>query len=73
MYVYGIETVHNRPKRNEDRGERQQGLTVFTETAHPISLITQDAEKSQEIRDIAHWFVLYNCPEIGKYLKYVFH
>ena len=25
MYVDGIETVHNRPERNENRGERQQG------------------------------------------------
>lgn len=46
MYVDGIEIVHNRPERNEDRGERQQGLTVFTKTARPIGLITRDAEMS---------------------------
>ena len=27
---------------------------------------------SQELRDIAHWFLLYNSPEIEKYLQYVF-
>ncbi|XP_028101631.1 uncharacterized protein LOC114300952 [Camellia sinensis] len=73
IYVDGIETVHNRPERNENRGERQQGLTVFKETARPIGLITRDAEMSQEIRDIAHWFVLYSSVEIEKYLEYVFH
>ncbi|XP_028112585.1 uncharacterized protein LOC114310693 [Camellia sinensis] len=66
MYVDGIKTVHNRPEQNEDRGERQQGLTVFAEIARLIGLITRDAEMSQEIRDIAHWFVLYNSPEIEK-------
>ncbi|KAL7234183.1 hypothetical protein ACSBR1_017722 [Camellia fascicularis] len=33
MYVDGIETVHNRPERNQDYGERRKGLTIFTETA----------------------------------------
>ena len=73
MYVDGIETVHNRPERNQDRGERHKGLIVFTETARPIGLITRDADMSQEYCDMAHWFLLNNSPEIEKYLEYVFH
>ncbi|XP_028095166.1 uncharacterized protein LOC114295170 [Camellia sinensis] len=69
MYVDGIETVHNRPERNQDRGERRKGLTVFTEIARPIGLITRDADMSQEYRDMAHWFLLNNSPEIEKYLE----
>ncbi|XP_028126746.1 uncharacterized protein LOC114323365 [Camellia sinensis] len=69
MYVDGIETVHNRPERNQDCGERRKGLTVFTETARPIGLITRDVDMSQEYCDMAHWFLLNNSPEIEKYLE----
>ncbi|XP_028086586.1 uncharacterized protein LOC114287444 [Camellia sinensis] len=61
--------VHNRPERNQDRGERHKGLIVFTEIARPIGLITRDADMSQEYRDMAHWFLLNNSPEIEKYLE----
>ncbi|KAF7141455.1 hypothetical protein RHSIM_Rhsim06G0076200 [Rhododendron simsii] len=71
MYLDGVETAHNRPERNEDLGVRRQGLTVFTETARPILPITRDGQMSQELRDIAHWFLLYNSPELEKYLEYV--
>lgn len=71
MYLDGVETVHNRPERNEDLGVRRQGLTVFTEIARPILPITRDGQMSQELRDIAHWFLLYNSPELEKYLEYV--
>ena len=73
MYADRIKTAHNRPEWNEDHGQRQRGLTIFIKTTRPIGLITRDAEMSQEIRGIAHWFVLYNSPEIEKYLEYVFH
>ena len=43
------------------------------ETARPIGLVTRDGEMSQELRDIAHWFVLFNSPEIKMYLEYVLH
>ncbi|XP_057482036.1 uncharacterized protein LOC130768967 [Actinidia eriantha] len=69
MYLDGYETVYNRPEQNEDYGPQREGYTVFTETAHPIGLITRDGEMSQELRDIAHWFVLFNSPEIKKYLE----
>ncbi|KAH7862720.1 hypothetical protein Vadar_008568 [Vaccinium darrowii] len=69
LYLDGVETVHNRPERNEDSGEHRKGYTVFTDTAHPIGLVTRDSEISQEHRDIAHWFVLFNSLEIKKYLE----
>lgn len=71
MYLDGAETMHNRPERNEDLGVRRKGLTIFTQTTRPISLITRDGEMSQELRDIAHWFLLYNSPEVENYLEYV--
>ncbi|GFS41570.1 hypothetical protein Acr_00g0075150 [Actinidia rufa] len=69
MYLDGYETVYNRPERNEDYSELREGYTVFTEIARPIGLVTRDGEMSQELRDIAHWFVLFNSPEIKKYLE----
>ncbi|KAF7152381.1 hypothetical protein RHSIM_Rhsim01G0150600 [Rhododendron simsii] len=69
MYLDGVGTLHNRPERNEDLGVRCQGLTVFTETARPILPITRDGQMSQELRDVAHWFLLYNSPELEKYLE----
>lgn len=69
MYLDGIETVHNRTQRNDNCGERRQGLTVFTELAEPFGLVQKDGEISQQLRDIAHWFVLYNSPELEKYLE----
>ncbi|GFS33433.1 hypothetical protein Acr_00g0028460 [Actinidia rufa] len=69
MYLDGYETVYNRPEQNEDYGPQREGYTVFTETTRPIGLITRDGEMSQELRDIAHWFVLFNSPEIKKYLE----
>ncbi|XP_028087238.1 uncharacterized protein LOC114287975 [Camellia sinensis] len=69
MYLERIETVQNRDARNEDYGVRRQGLTICTETARPIGQIRNHVEMSQELRDIAHWFLLYNSPEIEKYLQ----
>ncbi|KAH7860103.1 hypothetical protein Vadar_009371 [Vaccinium darrowii] len=69
LYFDGVETVHNRPERNEDSGEHHEGYILFTEIARPFGLVTRDGEISQEHRDIAHWFVLFNNPEIKKYLE----
>ncbi|XP_028114591.1 uncharacterized protein LOC114312555 [Camellia sinensis] len=69
MYLEGIETVHNRDARNEDYGVRREGLIIFTETARPIGQIRKHVEMSRELRDIPHWFLLYNSPEIEKYLQ----
>ncbi|KAF7126992.1 hypothetical protein RHSIM_Rhsim11G0003200 [Rhododendron simsii] len=70
MYLNEVETVHNRPQRNEDFGECRKGYTVFTETARPFGLVTRNGEMSQELRDVAHWFILLNSPEIEEYLEY---
>ena len=68
MYLDGIETVHSQTERNEDHG-----LKILTEAAEPFGLIRKDGEITQELRDIAHWFLLYNSPELEKYLEYVYH
>jgi hypothetical protein len=73
MYLDGIETVHNRRERNKDCGECSTGLTVFAQTARPIGLITRAGELSREFCDIAHWYLLYNSPELQPYLEYVNH
>ncbi|GMY23997.1 hypothetical protein FCV25MIE_19238 [Fagus crenata] len=64
MYLDGIETVHNRRERNEDSGECSKGLTVFTQTARPTGCRRIDGELSDELRDIAHWYLLYNTLEL---------
>ena len=73
MYLDGIETVHSQTERNEDHGECRLGLKIFREAAEPFGLIRKDGEITQELRDIAHWFLLYNSPELEKYLEYVYH
>uniref|UniRef100_A0A2N9HII4 DUF4216 domain-containing protein n=1 Tax=Fagus sylvatica TaxID=28930 RepID=A0A2N9HII4_FAGSY len=71
MYLDGIETVHNRRERNEDFGECRKGLTVFTQTARPTGCRRIDGELSDELRDIAHWYLLYNTLELESYLEYM--
>ncbi|KAL6977071.1 hypothetical protein U1Q18_025865 [Sarracenia purpurea var. burkii] len=62
--------MHNRTERNEDRGDqRMKGLTVFTGRSRPIRLVTRDGEMYREFRDAAHWFLLYNSPELENYLE----
>ncbi|XP_028094543.1 uncharacterized protein LOC114294618 [Camellia sinensis] len=46
-----------------------RSMNARNETARPIGLITRDADMAQEYRDMAHWFLLNNSPEIEKYLE----
>ena len=73
MHLDGIETGHNRRERNEDSGECGKGLTMFTQTARPTGCRCIDGELSDELRDIAHWYLLYNTLELESYLEYVNH
>ena len=73
MYLDGIETMHNRRERNEDSGECSKGLTVFTQIARPTGCRRIDGELSDELRDIAHLYLLYNTLELESYLEYVNH
>ena len=71
LYLDGVETVHNQRERNADCGEYGQGLTVFSQTAQPSRSKRSDVGMSLELRDIARWYLLYNCPELEPYLEYV--
>ena len=63
--------MHNQRERNEDFGESSEGLIVFSQTARPTSGRRNDGDLSRALLDIAHWYLLYNSPELEPYLKYV--
>ena len=71
LYIDGIETVHNRRERNEKFGESSEGLIVFSQTARLIGGRWNDGNLSRALLDTAHWYLLYNSPELEPYLKYV--
>ncbi|XXG77491.1 hypothetical protein AAC387_Pa08g1637 [Persea americana] len=59
----------DRVERYDDGGERGPGMSVFTQTVHPIGLMPRAHDPSQRECDMAHWFVLNNCPEVEPYLR----
>ena len=67
----GIETVHYRRERNEDLGESSEGLIVFSQTARPTGGRRNYGNLSRALLDTAHWYLLYNSPELEPYLRYV--
>jgi len=68
----GVETVFDRPERFVDRGEQPSGLLVFTGTARPTGHITRDnCAMTNEQKDLAHWWLLMNTPEVDAYREYV--
>ena len=71
LYIAGIETVHNWRERNEDLGESSEGLIVFSQTTQPTGGRRNDGNLSRALLDTAHWYLLYNSPELEPYLKYV--
>ena len=71
LYIDGIETMHNQRERNEDLGESSEGLIVFSQTARPTGGRRNDGNLSRALLDTAHWYLLYNSPELETYLKYV--
>ena len=71
LYIDGIETVHNRRERNEDLGESSEGLIVFSQIARLTGGRRNDGNLSRALLDTAHWYLLYNSPELEPYLKYV--
>ena len=67
LYIDGIETVHNQRERNEDLGESSEGLIVFSQTARPTGGRRNDGNLSHTLLDTAHWYLLYNSPELEPY------
>ena len=71
LYIDGIKTVHNRREINEDFDESSERLIVFSQTARPTGGRQNDGDLSRALLDTAHWYLLYNSPELEPYLKYV--
>ena len=71
MYIDEIETRFNREDRNDDGGQRAFGLAVFSQNVRCFGLITRAPDLPINEREMAHWFALYNSPEIDSYLEYV--
>ena len=63
--------MHNRREINEDFDESSERLIVFSQTARPTGGRQNDGDLSRALLDTAHWYFLYNCPELEPYLKYV--
>ena len=63
--------MHNRREGNEDFGESSKELIVFSQTARPTGGRQNDGDLSCALLDTAHWYLLYNSPELEPYLKYV--
>ena len=63
--------MHNGRKRNKDFSESNEGLIVFSQTARPTGGRQNDGNLSHALLDTAHWYLLYNSPELKLYLKYV--
>lgn len=72
MYLDGIETIFNREERNDGGGERTGGLSAFKQTVRPFGQIQRARNVPVDQRDMAHWFILYNSPEVDPYREYVF-
>ncbi|XXG43353.1 hypothetical protein AAC387_Pa01g3406 [Persea americana] len=56
-------------ERNDDGGEQGPELGVFTQRVWPFSPITRAPNVSNRELNMAHWFVLYNTPEVIPYLE----
>ena len=71
LYNDGIETVYNWRERNKDFDESSERLIVFSQTARPTGSRRNDGNLFRALLDTAHWYLLYNSPELKPYLKYV--
>ncbi|BBH09232.1 hypothetical protein Prudu_021674 [Prunus dulcis] len=68
MYLKDVETAFNRPQRNNDRGMRNEKLSVFAQSAQPFGDLGRGESFSRNDMEVEHWFVLNNCDEIMAYL-----
>ena len=48
-----------------------RGMIVFSQTAQPTGGRQNDGDLFRALLDTAHWYLLYNSPELEPYLKYV--
>ncbi|CAL8085195.1 unnamed protein product [Prunus armeniaca] len=68
MYLKDVDTAFNRPRRNNDRGVRNEKLSIFAQSARPFGYPGRGESFSKNDIEVAHWFVLNNCDEIMAYL-----
>lgn len=59
----------DKPERNDDGGERGSGMEIFKQNVRLFSPISRAPNPSNNERELAHWFVLFNSPEVDPYLE----
>lgn len=68
MYLRGVETRFNRPERNYDGDDLvDRTLSVFSQKVRPLGQPEYRFLTSEEY-ELAQWYVLNNCEEVGDYL-----
>lgn len=70
MYFRNVETVFSRPERNDDGGEANVKLSVFSQNARPFNGYKFLQLSEGEMEPI-YWYILDNCEEIEPFRKYV--
>ncbi|KAM6545672.1 hypothetical protein CsatB_026408 [Cannabis sativa] len=70
MYLHGIETRFNCPDRNpDDVGVRRQStLSIFNLPTRPFRK-QSSIRISEDERNMVHWYILNNCPELEPNLE----
>ncbi|XP_020422932.1 uncharacterized protein LOC109950000 [Prunus persica] len=63
MYFRNVETVFSRPERNDDGGEANAKLSVFSQNARPFNGYKFLQLSEGEMEPI-YWYILDNCEEI---------
>ena len=68
MYLTNVQTVFNRPQRNNDGGVRKGKFSVFVQVARPFGEPIRGEPFTKKDMDVAHWFILNYCDETMIYL-----
>ncbi|KAH7842869.1 hypothetical protein Vadar_009953 [Vaccinium darrowii] len=61
----------DKPERNDDGDERGSGMEIFKQNVRLFSPISRAPNPSNNERELAHWFVLFNSPEVDPYLDII--
>ena len=70
-YLHGVETIFNRPERNEDRGEHSSKphiLSIFPTSGRPLGK-AKVKELEDKLWNAATLYVLHNCNEAEPYVQ----
>ncbi|CAL9018966.1 unnamed protein product [Prunus brigantina] len=69
MHFRNVETVFSRPERNDDGGEANAKLSVFSQNVRPFNGYKFLQLSEGEMEPI-YWYILDNCEEIEPFRKY---